>query len=204
MLSVPVKAAAVERPELVFGLIGPLGVPMKGLHGVLRQALLEVSCESDEIRLIKLASELPDAPSVPVADYPSVARAKMDLGSWVRKQWGSGDALARLAVLGVRNARKAVTLDLTKPASQRAYVLHQLKHPDEVRLLRDVYGGRFILVGGYAPRSWRITYVAGEIARNRTTYRERRRILSSLVGATPSRQAPALEGAADYCSTAHP
>jgi len=41
-----------------------------------------------------------------------------------------------------------------------AYILHSLKHPDEVELLRRTYGSRFLLVGAYAPRAVRLERLA--------------------------------------------
>jgi len=41
------------------------------------------------------------------------------------------------------------------PAGRTAYILDQLKHPDEVELLREVYGSCFFLIAGHAPKKSR-------------------------------------------------
>jgi hypothetical protein len=43
--------------------------------------------------------------------------------------------------------------------------LNQLKHPEEVHLLRRVYGSSFFLVAGHAPRRQRIKDLAERWAR---------------------------------------
>jgi deoxycytidylate deaminase len=42
---------------------------------------------------------------------------------------------------------------------KQAFILHQLKHPDEVLLLRRVYGDAFHLIGIYTPQKVRLEYL---------------------------------------------
>jgi hypothetical protein len=42
------------------------------------------------------------------------------------------------------------------PVPSRAYIIRQLKRPEEVRLLRSVYGRQFILVSAYSPQEARL------------------------------------------------
>lgn len=157
-------ATKVARPELVFGLVGPLGVPMQQVYAALESALLQVGYDSHRIVLSDAAADLPNAPQVTEVAYHEKALAKIKLGNWVRRSSDQGDAMARLAIAGIRNARQALTGEEGKPAPNRAYVLHQLKHPEEVRLLREVYGDRFILIGVYASPKWRLDHVSTKIA----------------------------------------
>jgi len=148
----------------VFGLVGPLGVPMKQAYAALEAALLQVGYDSHRIALTDAAADLPTAPKVTESAYDKETLEKIQLGNWVRQTYNHGDAMARLAIAGIRNARQALTGEETKPAPNRAYVLHQLKHPEEVRLLREVYGDRFVLVGAYASPKWRLDSVSVKIA----------------------------------------
>ena len=52
-----------------------------------------------------------------------------------------------------------------KPVPARAYILNQLKHPDEVELLRRVYGASFVLLAAHAPREARVKELARRMAR---------------------------------------
>lgn len=56
------------------------------------------------------------------------------------------------------------------PTDRIAYVLYQLKRPEEVRLLREVYGPAFILLAVHTPREERVKKLAERIARSRHGY----------------------------------
>lgn len=54
-----------------------------------------------------------------------------------------------------------------KPLRRVAHLLHSIKRPEEVVYLRRVYGGRFLLVSVYVPRSERIRNPSTGACRNR-------------------------------------
>jgi cytidine deaminase len=57
-----------------------------------------------------------------------------------------------------------------RPLNRRAYIFHSLKHPEEVRTLRRVYGAAFIAISVYSPRSVRKQALCERIARSRKEY----------------------------------
>lgn len=59
------------------------------------------------------------------------------------------------------------------PAAAHAYVIYQLKHPDEVELLRQVYGSSFLLVAGHAPRRARIAELTRRIKEDQSPHQAR-------------------------------
>lgn len=72
----------------------------------------------------------------------------MDAGTEARDKFGD-DALARLTVWNIDGKRTATTSAAGDPLAQ-AYLVHQLKHPAEVDLLRQVYGPGFFVIGVFA------------------------------------------------------
>lgn len=66
----------------------------------------------------------------------------MDAGTEARKLFGT-DALARLSISKIEAGREGDGLGTV-------YLVHQLKHHDEVSLLRQVYGPGFFLIGVFA------------------------------------------------------
>lgn len=54
-----------------------------------------------------------------------------------------------------------------KPLAESAFIINQLKHPLEVKTLRETYGDLFYLIGCYAPREVRINSLAKSIAHSR-------------------------------------
>jgi deoxycytidylate deaminase len=145
-------------PELVIGLVGAIGTGLPELADQLQTALGEVQYRCERLRLSDLLQQLPGEPwsklasSDPAARYPMY----MDAGNVLRERLGNGAALAMLAIAEIRNRREAQTGDPNVGVPRTAFLLHSLKHPDEVGLLRKTYGSRFVLIGAYAPRAARV------------------------------------------------
>ncbi|UKA62403.1 anti-phage dCTP deaminase [Arthrobacter sp. FW306-04-A] len=142
--------------EVVIGLVAPIGTELDLLLVQLQSQLRRFEYDSEVIRLSALlgadASHSESSNSVTVDD--GYYEEKMNLGDLLRKQLDSGDAVAGLAISKIRSKR----LESTKSNSQErrfAWILRTLKHEDEVQLLRELYGSRFILIGVYQDSSSR-------------------------------------------------
>lgn len=93
--------------------------------------------QSDTIRL----SQLLDVDRAATESF-GYYTARMDKGDDLREAYKSGDALAAIA------AARMLDLRGTHSRARRfAWLLRTLKHRDEVSLLRQTYGKRFVLVG---------------------------------------------------------
>ncbi len=79
-----------------------------------------------------------------LVEQPHHARiaSYMDAGNELRDESGRTDILALSAVRAIQSVRGG---DAPKPCT--AYIVRSLKHPDEVRTLREVYGRGFFLLG---------------------------------------------------------
>ena len=75
----------------------------------------------------------------------------MDAGDQFRTNIERPDAMALLAVLGIQAER-----DKRDPAKSYAYVIRQLKHPEEVSTLRQIYGDRLFVIGLYSTYAERL------------------------------------------------
>ncbi len=85
----------------------------------------------------------------------------MDAGTEARNKTGFGGILALSAIQEIHEKRD--TKDGQRvPKTRTAYILRSLKHPDEVRTLRRVYGSGFVLIGVYSPESARKGYLESE------------------------------------------
>lgn len=153
-----------DGPELVFGLVGAVGSQLKPTRQHLVKALLRlVEYESAEIDVINLLDR-PDLPRYAgvfeVKAKASAYAAKMNAGDDFRRTLGTNSALAYMAINRIIELRKewnvAHGLPATKPIPKRAYILDSLKRPEEVELLRQVYGDSFHLIGAYSPREKRL------------------------------------------------
>jgi cytidine deaminase len=159
-----IPPALSAENDLVFGLIGPLGVDMTALQTALTNALKEVGYSAIPQQLIELAEESMGEPKISAKGYDEVIKAKMDLGNRLREKLARPDALARVAILAIKRTRATLDADPLSGKPRRGYLLRQIKRPEEVTLLRDVYGARFFLIAGYSPREARVQYLATRIA----------------------------------------
>src|SRR6266480_7845629 len=55
-------------------------------------------------------------------------------------------ALAGLALIQIRKERKQLSHAVDQPALGTAYIIRQFKRPEEINLMRSVYGRKFIQV----------------------------------------------------------
>jgi cytidine deaminase len=93
----------------------------------------------------------------------------MDAGNDLRQTLGSGDALAAGAIARITELR--LTTGSPEPLSRYAYILRSLKHPEEVKTLRRVYGEGLTLVAAYEPRPARVRNLSNRLAQSRHSSR---------------------------------
>lgn len=160
-------------PELIFGLVAPIGVDLDLVTSVLSEKLAEMQYpNAHSIRLTKLMREVPLPLNLAPSPHVQSVKDRIAYANQIRKELGD-DALAALAVSAIRTHRretwplkrkslggaehKAVTApDDENPLPNQAYIVRQLKRPEEIALFRRVYGRQFILVSAYAPVTFRV------------------------------------------------
>ena len=159
----PLKA--VEKPELVFGIVGPVGVDVEELTDVLGDELERVGYRPILVRLSGILAKIKGL-GVELHDAPEDQRidSHMTAGTKLREVTGWGDVLAQLGLLLIRDDRERATGSPKRPNRGTAHIIRSLKHESEINLLRDVYGDGFIAVSAYSPRDQRLRSLAKSIA----------------------------------------
>lgn len=148
------RVGAVEDSELVIGLVTPVGTNTTELADKVKGFLS--SCAYKAV-VIKLSDLMPmdEPPPVGECEDQRVQRL-ITAGNEFCKVNQDPAALALLAVKEILSTRIALLRQdgNTQPAAKivagrprTAYILHSLKRPAEVKLLREVYGGQFMLIG---------------------------------------------------------
>ncbi len=161
----PLQLEGIEHPELIFGFVAPVGTPLRHLSTVLIAELQELNYQAEAIHLSSFLTgfNLPTREVSPGASEFERINTLMTRGDELRGELGGGEALALLAVIEIQSKRPQ---DEPYTLSQRAFVLNQLKHPDEVVWLRRIYGSAFHLIGVYCDEEARSQYL--HIQRNMT------------------------------------
>ncbi|ANE83397.1 hypothetical protein A7U43_28155 (plasmid) [Mycobacterium adipatum] len=141
-------------PELVIGLVSPVGMDTSDLAGKVQGILAD--CDYTAVN-IKLSGLLPTEPAPAGESEDQRIRRLIRAGNqFCRDNNEDPASIARLAVAAVRAQRIALYRSDgdTRPAAEilpgrprTAYILQSLKRREEVQLLREVYGNQFVLVG---------------------------------------------------------
>lgn len=153
-----------ERPELIFALVGPAGVRLDDLSRALKEQLANFQYKTVDIRLSDLLKNFNGwKDETDNTEYTRITH-RQDLGYQFRKGLNDGAALARAALVSIRENRAVLTGNSNKPASAYAYIIHQLKHPREVELLRLVYGPSLVVIAGHALYGKRVESLAKRLA----------------------------------------
>jgi deoxycytidylate deaminase len=180
----------VVFPELIFAIAGPIGVDVGAISKAITECL-------DVVRYRAVSIKLTDEMKrIEINVDPPASNGKFDEYWWkmnyaneLRKHYKKSDALARIAIDAIRfeRARKNIanedandkgniqhsTEDFeqakNRPINSFAYIVRQLKHPEEVKLLRQVYGKQFVLISAYAPEDKRRRRLLDDIKASEST-----------------------------------
>src|SRR5262249_18366487 len=142
----------------------------------LKAALASVSYTSE---LVKLTAEMERFPVEPEwvaeisrwtgGDTFNTYMRKMSQANALRKQNADPAVLARIAVDAIHIRRELHSGDSHKVRTAHGYIVRQLKRPEEVALLRKVYGRQFVLVSAYAPEQLRKEKLSDRLRRELST-----------------------------------
>ena len=142
--------------ELIIGLVAPVGSEKSIVIDELKDSFRSFNYEAVPVKLSSFLKEIDHG--VALVDDPEFERIKsyMDAGNKVREQMDSADALALWAVTEIASLRSS---EGDTEGKKKVYILDSLKHPDEIKTLRRVYGNGFFLIGIYSSREKRFEFL---------------------------------------------
>lgn len=169
-----------KESELIIALVGAVGTNLRKVELEVQQQLSRFSYTSETIRLSSLLSAL-DLDTV-LRQSPEFERidSHMTAGNEARGKARRGDLLALMAISQIYKARPEVKNNsvqnvlnkglnllgmgeqaesLKAPRPKHSVILYSLKHPDEVHLLRAIYGPGFWLIGVHTSEEMQIRYL---------------------------------------------
>jgi deoxycytidylate deaminase len=165
-----------EFPELVFGLIAPIGVKLDQVIHAINETLDGVGYKAENLRITDLMQEIKLEFALDAKAAIDSYKQRIAYANELCRLFGS-DVLARLPISAIRTLRLTYwkkeeptqtenfsDIELQayedrlseKPIPKRAYIIRQLKRPEEIQLLRKVYGKQFIAVSTYSSEEKRI------------------------------------------------
>ena len=161
---------AVRRQELVIGLTGPIGVNIEQANKYIQNEMRLYGYDpvtiklTDEMQIIQTSIDISDD------DYIQRYNDLIDYANEVRIKTKTPEMLAILAISAIRRERlaryrlqnaldDATGVTQVPPLEGVVYIIRQLKRPEEVDLLRNVYGDQFILVAIHTTHDGQVEYL---------------------------------------------
>ena len=183
----PIKATEKRSaPELIIGLVGPLGADLDKVTEELVSAFDQVHCKTEIVTISQVIRTLIQEAlgttdiKVYLPESPEDLRiwTHMTAGNEIRKSAAENGVLAIAVLMHLKKSR--LEQNSTIP---QVYIIRSLKSPEELEVFRKVYGDNFILVAAHASRDLRITNLADLVARLRNEERtdRHRKIAMDLV-----------------------
>lgn len=134
------SAGRAESEELVIAFVGPVGVDLDRAEQAVMRRLKEYGYKIEIIKITRHV--LPQCDERAGKEFPSDfsrISTMMDVGNDARKRSNNG-ILAWGVAAEIARRREPGT------GSRTAYLIHSLKHPAEVRQLREIYSHGFFLI----------------------------------------------------------
>ena len=126
--------------------MGPIGVDIDAVTEGLSKALRDVSYQPILIHLTELIEDRRIKVKRDYSSYYARYRSLIGYANAYRKLARSAAAMAGVAVVKIREFRAKATTSETIPARGTAYIIRQFKRPEEIELMRQVYGRKFLQV----------------------------------------------------------
>jgi deoxycytidylate deaminase len=149
-------------PEIMLGLVSPVGTNLTPTINALKNEFEKKEFEFHHIKLSSLFTSIAKALGYNGLDdttkYNRVD-TYIKFGNFIRDNIGS-KSLSVFAVSEIATFRKAAS----KTAKGVVYVVDQLKTEDELNLLNEIYGFRFLQISVYSARDVRVDNLAKNIA----------------------------------------
>lgn len=137
--------------EFVMGVMGAVGCGLASIVTEFEVQLIKLGYQVVRVKMSSfIASQIKNQKViVPVSDMGNKYLKYQSGGNELRRLYGH-EIMAKYAINNIGRNRLAIDQDLkdlTKEPPRIAYIIDQIKHPDEVILLRTVYRNNFYLVG---------------------------------------------------------
>ena len=136
------KVAEEPSEELFLGLVGAVGNDLKEFSEIISNQLLEYGYTTELITLTDIFQVIQDK-SRYSSEYERI-KEYMDEGNSIRRDSGHNDILVRHAMSKVFQFRE------NHGDRRMAYIFKSLKHHEEIKQLRQIYGESFYLIGLYS------------------------------------------------------
>lgn len=158
----------LEFPEIVIGLVAPIGTSLNETITEIRSFFSSANYVVHEIRVTDVFRQMEKIviPERALVEKPLADRYEsyINYGNQLRKFSNDSSVLAALTIQSIVESRMKNSLQCNERFTKNVFILHQFKRPEEIDLLRSVYGKIFFQISVYSMRSSRVDYLARKFA----------------------------------------
>ena len=130
----------ISNPELIFGMVGPIGVDLNGVVNALINRLRYVNYNAVEIHITDYMETSKIDFVINKSSYYNKYLSLIEYANRFRRVAKSDAAMAGLAVNRIRIERAKISGSENNPALGTAFIVRQFKRPEEIELMRATYG----------------------------------------------------------------
>ena len=154
------------KPELFIGLVGKIGVQKNSVINLIKKEAVAYGYETNIIKITSALSEEPFGYTKCTTSVDKKYNATIEYCNSLRKKYGNNEIMSLIAVAQIRQKRVEKTSDKYCALEETLWIIDQLKRPEEIELLRDIYGQNFIQMSLYARRKSRLDGIVSMISDN--------------------------------------
>lgn len=137
-----------KNPELIFGLVGPIGVDLDFVTEELCSELHKLNYRPHKIRLSDTMKAFDVGIEIDSSSFLKYYDTQISFANKFREKCGSAAAMAGLAIREIRKIRSSLGGEEVALLGN-AFIIRQFKRPEEIELLRKLYGRKFVLISAY-------------------------------------------------------
>ncbi|MEI5680517.1 MULTISPECIES: anti-phage dCTP deaminase [unclassified Mesorhizobium] len=158
------KRPDIECPEIVIGIVSPVGTDVTGVISALHSSFKKMNYDIYHIKLSKIMGDIAKPLSynkLVESNKYSRINSYIDFGNYLRENLGN-DILSAMAIASIVENR--LSDKLNKGFERKIYIVDQLKTEDELHLLSEVYGKSFFQISVYSARDIRVDNLSKAMA----------------------------------------
>ncbi|MDM1046605.1 cytidine deaminase [Myroides sp. 1354] len=149
-----------DDSEIIIGLVGAIGTQYQAVKDILKNRLINnFKYEVEEIKVSEAIIENLPIYKAPTGQgshqYERISNL-MKIGNQIREDTSNNSVLA-LGAASIINEKRE------EKSYRKAYIIDSIKHPDEVKALKEIYGQGFYLIGVYSDINHRTKYLVNEL-----------------------------------------
>ncbi len=150
-----------KNAEIVIGIVARLGVDTKHVIATITEELTPYNYEIVEIKATEEIQSFKDRLGLKNSPTAERYRSYIEGCNTLRSDLKRNDIMARFAIAGIASARDGDTT-----LQRKAYIINQIKRPEEFELLRSVYGEHYVQISCHAHETQRISRLSRMIVRD--------------------------------------